>query len=262
MTDLYYLPLFLVLNGFLIFTRIGAILFFGPVFNSNIIPSFVKVGLALLITFAIYPFITKISFDINKFSIISYFFLVFLEMGIGVIIGFLSNFIFAAIQTAGQLIGFSMGLAIANVFDPLTNEQVSEVSHLQNIFALWIFLLLNGHHIFIKACVKSFQYIPLAGFALNANFFHLLINSGAAIFVIAVKIGIPMIFALFLVDVAFAIIARLAPQINILIVGIPIKIFVGFLFMMISLPLFVFMFKKLFGEFMIKVFLLIKSFGM
>ncbi len=262
MTDLYNLPLFLVLNGFLIFSRIGAILFFGPVFNSRMIPTFVKIGLALLMTYAIYPFIPKISFQISKLGIVSYFMLIFLEIGIGAIIGFLSSFIFAAIQTAGQLIGFSMGLAIANVYDPITNEQVSEISHLQNIFALWIFLLLNGHHIYIKACVESFKFIPLAGFSLKANFFHLLINSGAEIFIIAVKIGIPMLLALFLVDVAFAIIARLAPQINILIVGMPIKIFVGFLFMMLSLPLFVFMFQKLFGKFMIQVFMLIKSYGM
>ncbi len=261
MTNLYNLPLFLVLNGFLIFTRIGAILFFGPVFNSRIIPTYVKIGLALLITYAVYPFVTKIDFEISKLNVVSYFLLLFLEIAVGIIIGFLSTFIFAAIQTAGQLIGFSMGLAIANVYDPITNEQVSEVSHLQNIFALWIFLLLNGHHIFLKACIKSFQFIPLAGLSVNAHFFKLLINSGAAIFIIAVKIGIPMLIALFLVDVAFAIIARLAPQINILIVGIPIKIFVGFIFMMISLPLFVLMFKKLFGSFMIKVFLLIKSLG-
>jgi flagellar biosynthetic protein FliR len=261
MIDIFNLPIFLVLNFFLVFTRISSILFFGPVFNSRIIPNLVKIGLGVLITIIIYPFVKKINFDINKLNILTYLTLIILEVTVGIIIGLMATFIFSAIQTAGQLIGFSMGLAIANVFDPITNEQVSEISHLQNIFALWIFLLLNGHHIFIKACVHSFEFIPLAGFYLKTNFISMLIKAGGEIFVIAVKIGAPMIFALFVVDLAFAIISRLAPQVNIMIVGIPVKIFVGFLFMMISMPLFVYMFKTLFSSFMKDVFLLIKSFG-
>ncbi len=262
MIDILHLPSFLVLNFFLIFTRIGAILFFGPVFNSRVIPNLVKIGLGILITIIIFPFVQKIDFVKQNFNIINYIILLGLELSIGIVIGFLSTFIFAAIQTAGQLIGFSMGLAIANVFDPITNEQVSEISHLQNIFALWIFLLLNGHHIFLKACIHSFEFIPLAGFYLKTSFFKLLIKSGGEIFIIAVKIGAPMLLALFTVDLSFAIISRLAPQINIMIVGLPIKIFVGFFFMMVSLPLFVYMFKKLFGVYMNEIFLLIKSFGM
>ena len=261
MIDIFNLPLFLVLNFFLVFTRISSILFFGPVFNSKVIPARVKIGLGFLIAIIVFPFVKKINFDIEKLNIISYFSLILLEVTVGIIIGLMSTFIFAAIQTAGQLIGFSMGLAIANVFDPITNEQVSEISHLQNIFALWIFLLLNGHHIFIKACVHSFEFIPLAGFYLKNSFFSMLVKSGGEIFLIAVKIGAPMLFALFVVDLSFGIIARLAPQVNIMIVGMPVKIFVGFLFMMMSMPLFVYMFKTLFASFMKEVFLLIKSFG-
>ncbi len=261
MIDIFNLPLIWVLNFFLILARVGSILFFGPVFNSSLIPSQLKVGLALTLAVLIYPFVSKITFPIDKLDIINYTLLLALELGIGITIGFLSTFIFAAIQTAGQLIGFSMGLAIANVLDPITNEQVSEISHLQNIFALMIFLLLNGHHIFIESCMHSFTFIPLGGFFIKMSFLKLLLKFGSEIFIIALQISAPMVVSLYIVDLSFGIISRIAPQANIMIVGLPIKLFVGFFFLMMSMPLFVFMFSKLFKVNMEQIFMLIKSFG-
>ena len=261
MTDFLNIPTFFLLNFLLIFTRVSTILLFAPFFNSRVIPSLLKIGLALLISTIIYPFINKIDFKIYELNGTYYFLLILFEMGIGMIIGFLSTFIFVAVQTAGHMVGFSVGLAMANVFDPITNQQVSELSIIQNLFALLIFLAINGHYIFLKAIIYSFNHIPLLGFYFKKNVLKFIFKSGADIFYIAFKIAAPMLIGLLIVDIMFAIMARLAPQINIIIVGLPVKIFVGLFIFMVSMPLFAYIFTNTFNDFMKKVFLLIKSFG-
>ncbi len=255
------IPLFFLLNFLLIFTRISSILLFAPFFNSKVIPSLLKVGLSLLISIIIYPFVPKINFKTYEINGLLYFLLILMEMGIGMTIGFLATFIFVAIQTAGHVVGFSVGLAMANVFDPITNEQVSELAIIQNLIALLIFLAIDGHHIFIKAIVYSFNHIPLLGFYFKKNLLKFVFNAGKDLFYIALKISSPMIIGLLIVDIMFAIMARLAPQINIMIVGLPVKIFVGLFILMMSMPLFAYIFTNSFDNFMKKVFLLIKSFS-
>ena len=260
MNDLLNIPSFFLLNFLLIFARVSTILIFAPFFNSRVIPSLLKVGLALLISAIIYPFINKIDFKIYELNGFYYFLLILMEMAIGMVIGFLATFIFVAVQTAGQVVGFSIGLAMANVFDPITNEQVSELAIIQNLFALLIFLAIDGHHIFLKAIIYSFNHIPLLGFYLKKNILKFIFQSGGELFYIALKVASPMIIGLLIVDIMFAIMARLAPQINIIIVGLPVKIFVGLFILMVSMPLFVYIFTNTFDDFMKKVFLLIKSF--
>ncbi len=261
MIDFTNIPLFFLLNFLLIFTRISSVLLFAPFFNSKVIPSLLKVALSLLISVIIYPFVPKINFKTYEINGLLYFLLILMEMGIGMTIGFLATFVFVAIQTAGHVVGFSVGLAMANVFDPITNEQVSELAIIQNLIALLIFLAIDGHHIFIKAIVYSFNHIPLLGFYFKKSLLKFIFNAGKDLFYIALKIASPMIIGLLIVDIMFAIMARLAPQINIMIVGLPVKIFVGLFILMMSMPLFAYIFTNSFDNFMKKVFLVIKSFS-
>ncbi len=259
MTDVN-LPAVFVLNFLLIFTRISSIIILAPIFNSRVIPPLLKIGLSFLISLIVYPFVPKINFNLAKLNPFFYFLMILFEMGIGMIIGFLATFVFIAVQVGGQLIGFSIGLAVANIFDPITNQQVSELSIIQNLFALLIFLAINGHHIFLKAIIYSFHHIPLMGFYFKKSILKFIVQSGGDIFYIAFKIASPMIIGLLIVDIVFSIMARLAPQINIIIVGLPVKIFVGFFIFMMSFPLFAYIFTDTFDEFMKKVFLILKNF--
>ncbi len=253
-------PTYFLLNFLLIFTRVSGIIFVVPIFNSRVIPILVKTGLSLLIAALIYPFVPKINFKIYELNGLLYFLLILSELGIGIIIGFLATFVFVAVQTGGQIIGFSIGLAMANIFDPLTNEQVSEIASIQNLFAILIFLSINGHHIFLKALIYSFNKIPLIGFYFKKPILKFIFESGGYIFYVAFKIAAPMIIGLLVVDIMFAIMARLAPQINIMIVGLPVKIFVGLFIFMISMPLFAYIFTTSFDDFFQKVLLLLKGF--
>jgi flagellar biosynthetic protein FliR len=177
-------------------------------------------------------------------SLIQIFFLVFKEVSFGALLGFVSLLLFLGIQLAGQIIGFQMGFAIVNVIDPSTQTQVSIVSEFKYIIAILIYLTINGHHYLISAVVQSFQLIPPG----TINFSHatsdLISRACSDIFVIAVKVAAPAMITLFLTSLALGIIARTVPQMNVFIVGFPLKIGVGLMILAAGLSYFGNLFSK------------------
>ncbi len=232
---------------FLIFLRVGAIIMFIPIFDSRNIPVLFKAGLAFSVSILLFPilkldnipFITSaIPFGIGVIG----------EIMLGVIIGFSVKLIFAGIQLAGQLSGFQMGLAIANVMDPVTSAQVSVIAQLNNLTAMLIFLTINAHHLFLRAVAESFRLVPPFDFQFSNSLVEQLISLSGNIFIIAIKVGAPVIVALLLTSVALGLIARTVPQMNIFIVAMPLQIVVGLLFMVFSLPYLVSFFRQIFNE--------------
>jgi len=153
--------------------------------------------------------------------------------------------IFNGIQFAGDLVGFQMGLRIGNVIDPMSEQQISIIGTVQNLLAVLIYLSLFWDHFLFKAMAASFRVIPIAGVVLEAPLATELIRMTGQVFVIALKMGAPLLAALFLADVALGFIARTAPQINIFIIGFPVKVGMGILLLGISLPFFSYVFTKL-----------------
>jgi flagellar biosynthetic protein FliR len=158
------------------------------------------------------------------------------EVFIGITIGLMTRLLFAAVQVAGQLVGFQMGFGIVNVIDPQTSAQVSIIAQFKNLIALLVFLSTNVHHWFLMAIAKSFEVIPPLGVSLSEPLFRVVLQSGGEMFVIAAKLGAPVIAVLFLTSVALGLVARTVPQINVFIVGFPLKIAVGLLAIGASLP--------------------------
>ena len=160
----------------------------------------------------------------------------FREIILGAAVGLAVKLTFAGVQLAGQMAGYQMGMAIANVMDPSTSAQVPILAQFNNLFAVLIFLLINAHHWFIRALAESFTRLPLAGFGFGPGFFENLIRLSAEMFVVAVKIGAPVMVALLLTSVALGLVARTVPQMNIFIVAMPLKIVIGLVFLGICLP--------------------------
>jgi len=219
----------------LIFLRVSAIIMTVPLFDSRNIPVLFKAGLSLstsIILFSVVrpdniPFITKlIPFGIGMLG----------EIILGVIIGLSVRLIFAGIQLAGQLVGYQMGFGIVNVMDPQTSAQVSVIAQLKYLIAMLIFLAVNAHHWFLRALVESFRLVPPLDFQFNNSLLEQLMGFANNMFVIAIKIGAPMVVSLLLTSVSLGLVARTVPQINIFIVAFPLKIAVGLLFLGLSLP--------------------------
>lgn len=228
-------PLEQVYRFFFILVRVGSLLFVVPFFESHNVPVLVKAALAMSVAWLLLPQVHGTIPDLNT-SPLAFALGVASEIAVGLIIGLMIQLVFVGIQLAGQTAGFQMGFAIANVVDPASSMQIPVLSQFLNLFTLMIFLSLDIHYYFIKALVDGFQLIPFWGAQFDGDVFRLLSQMVANSFVIAVKIGAPVMVALLLTSVALGIIARTVPQMQIFIVAMPVKILLGLLFLGFSLP--------------------------
>ncbi|MGD8715476.1 MAG: flagellar biosynthetic protein FliR [Desulfobacterales bacterium] len=243
---------------FLIFLRIGAILMTMPVFESRSIPLFLKLALAFATSIILFHLLElqPVPMSANLFSFSMD---VVGEILIGVVIGFSVKLIFAGIQLAGQLAGYQMGLAIANVMDPQDNQQIPLLAQFNNLVALLIFITINAHHWFIRALTESYRMIPPMNMHLGNSVMEQIVQLAGNMFMIAIQVGAPVIAALLLTSVAFGLVARTVPQMNVFIVAMPLKIGVGFLFLGFSLPYFSVYLKKIFNGMGQTIFSLLKA---
>ena len=219
---------------FLILIRVSVILTMLPFFSARIIPILTKVGLALIISIVLFPVIDNgmVEFPDNLWGMIQ---LVITEFIIGMILGLLVQLFFEGVRMMGQLVGFQTGFAITNILDPQTGTQVSILANMAYLAAMTMFLILNGHHILLSSMRESFEIINAGSLRLNNEIVQEMIRLSGDMFVIAVKIGSPAIAALLLTSAAFGLITKLIPQMNIMIVGFPVKIIIGLIFFGVSL---------------------------
>jgi flagellar biosynthetic protein FliR len=244
------------LQAFLIvFVRVAAIVASMPVFSSRNIPVMLKAGLVLSVSVLVFP---RLSIGENPYQMDTVLFGVGLagEVMLGVAIGLVGQMIFAGVQLAGELAGYQMGLAIANVIDPDSSDQIPMISQLYQIFAVLIFVTVNAHYWCLGALMDSFQLVPPFSFHLHNSVVEQLVKIGGNVFTIGVKVGAPVIAVLMLTSVSFGLIARTVPQMNIFIVTIPLQIVVGLLFVLFSLPYFSAYLQQLFtgmGESILRI---------
>jgi len=220
----------------LVFIRISMIMMFIPLFGSPTVPWIVKMGfcilLSIIITNSINIELYNAENSILILSIVSNF---IIAMAIGLII----RFIFDGIQMAGQYISYEMGFTVMNVVDPMSSAQIPIISQLKQLMALLMFFAINGHHYLIKAVVTSFEYAPIGKPIFNQYLFDDVIRLSGKIFLIAIKLSAPILVAMFITNLAMAIIARAMPQINIFIISFPLYIGLGLIIMGIFIPFFI-----------------------
>jgi flagellar biosynthesis protein FliR len=237
----YYILQFILF--LLIFARISAVLVSAPVFSYSVIPVQVKISIAVFFALALFPLLKdqlpKMNLDFLSFTIA-----VLIEVSVGLLIGFATSLIFYGMQLAGELIGFDIGLNVASAFDPEIGSS-AVTGQMMYYLAMLIFLVLNGHHFIIDSIKISYESIPISGLVMNENFYKKLIEISASMFVVAVKIAAPVIVAMFLTNVALGILSRIVPQMNIFMVGFPLKIGLGLFVFMSIVPFIVYVFKKL-----------------
>lgn len=159
------------------------------------------------------------------------------EMIFGIVLSFALLLILGAFELAGEIISFQMGFGFAQVADPLTGVQLTLISRFLQFFATLIFFAIDGHHFIITAVYKSFESFPVGNFAnfpsesLGAQ----IITLSSTCLTLAIKIAAPIIVVLFLTELGMGLIAKFAPQINILVVGFAVTILVGIIFAALSI---------------------------
>ena len=219
-----------VFAGFLLtLIRVSFVVFMMPFYSGEYIPVQVKVAFCLVLTMAIWP---HLSFPgellpRHPFGIMT---LLLGEAVLGLMLGLCVFFIFTAIQTGGEIMGFQMGFTMVTLADPMSGSQVSITSHLMYMVTFLIFLALDGHLHLLRALADSFTLIPPGGLRISGPLTGNILELSAGMFSLAVKIAAPVIAALFMVELTLALMGRAAPQMNLLTMGFPIKIAVGFFF--------------------------------
>ncbi len=220
----------------LVFTRTIGIVAVAPVFGHRIVLSQAKAGLALALAIVLYPAI-PITLSLTV-ELIPYAIAVVKELIMGTMIGFVARLIFFAVQFAGEVIGIDVGFGVVNIIDPLSSEQISIIGTFKNLIAVVVFLLVNGHHVVLQTLAVSFEMVPLGGMQFTDLLAQGLIQMTSRVFVMAAKLAAPVIAALFLTSLALGITARTVPQMNVFVVGFPLKIGIGMGVIMLSLPFF------------------------
>jgi flagellar biosynthetic protein FliR len=158
------------------------------------------------------------------------------EIVIGVTIGLSVKLLFTGIQLAGQIAGYQMGFAVANVMDPSTMAQIPILAQIYNLTAMLIFLAVNAHHMFFAALVESYTILPPMSIVLSARMVEMMMGLAGNMFVVAIKVGAPLIAVLLVTTIALGLVARTVPQMHIFVVAMPLKIVLGLVFMMIVAP--------------------------
>jgi len=243
----------------LIFVRISGIFMMMPIFSSRNIPGRVKAGFALIVTYILFPIVFNNTVVIPE-HFLPFLFLVVGELIVGLILGFVSSLIFSAIQMAGQLLDMQIGFGIINMIDPLSGQQAPLIGNFKYILALLVFLATNGHHVLLAALFASFKIIPVTGIVVNVAITKFIVDLVGGLFILALKISLPVIVALLLTDVALGILARTMPQMNIFVVGVPGKIIIGIFVLSIALPFYIFFLEMAFDGMYKNIFSLLSFF--
>jgi flagellar biosynthesis protein FliR len=253
LTQILNLPVFSVQTLMLVIARVSGLFLEAPVISNQNIPVLVKIGLVICMAFCLVPFVmlpVAAGGDATQLyaTPIQFFLAMAQELFIGIVLGFCARLLFIGVQIAGQFIDYQMGFGFVNVIDPESRVQIPIMGQFLYIMALFVFLLINGHHWVLQSLVKSFQVIPLGGMAFQPVIIERIGTFFANIFVVAFKVAAPVMVTLFIIDLACGVIARAVPQANILVVGFPLKIGVGFIVSIISLPMFFLVMKKFFVQ--------------
>jgi len=219
----------MVLSFYLTLFRISVVLFVMPFFGDTL-PNVIKATLMIVLTLAVWP---KLSFAASYYPANAMNIAVMFagEVVLGLTLGCIVRMIIAAVQIGGAIINFQMGFSMVNSIDPLTGQEEPMTTHFIYMCTMLTFLSLNGHLHLIRALGASFDLVPPGGLFLSPELMTEVMVFSKQMFLLGVRIAAPVIMALFLVDLALALISRTAPQMNILVMGFPLKIAVGFLFL-------------------------------
>lgn len=219
------------------FLRISAMMVVAPIFSAPGFNLRARVLLSVLIAALVAP---SISLPAN-FELISLMGLVVAiqEIGVGLMIGFILQLAFGAIVFGAQAMSMTMGLGFAMAVDPQNGVQVPVVAQLYVILGTLLFLAVDGHLALINAVARSYDFVPAGSVSISPASFSALISLGSIVFAGGILLALPVMTALLLINLAFGIITRTAPQLNIFAVGFPVTILAGLFIMFLVMPGFI-----------------------
>ena len=226
--------------------RVTSVIASAPFFGSFVFPIRVKAFFAIAVTILLYPTIplqgAVIATDATAIEVTI---AIFREMTVGVAMGLVGQIIFGGIQFGGQFISIQVGLGFANIVDPQNQIQNPIFSQVFTFLAIIVFMGIDGEAMYLAAMAKSFEIVPL-GTADATTLAPGFVELASELFLIGVQLAAPFIVVIFLLDLSFAIFARIMPQANIFFVALPLKIMGGLIMLVLVVPKLGVAFKQFF----------------
>lgn len=222
----------------LIFVRTFSFLAAAPFFSLPNIPVLAKLGFGFCLSIIVYLAFPNMRQEVSG-GLPGFVLALTREAGLGILLGILVNMIFSGIRNAGQYMDFQMGFSMANTVDPLTGAQVTIVGQFMNYLGLFFFLSIDGHHRLINALVQSYRLFPImtGSFSFSDRVGIVAAKAAGVMCLLAVQISAPLLAVLIIIDLSLGLVAKAAPQVNVFLLGFPIKILAGLFVLVILIPL-------------------------
>jgi flagellar biosynthesis protein FliR/FlhB len=219
-----------------VFLRMLTFIIIVPVFFPKGTPNIMKVLFAGLIAFILLPGIDGVSAVTinNNYTLIIY---CANEILSGLVLGYVTNVCFLTVRMAGQLMDMQMGFAMLSMFDPNSNSNVTLIERLLYWISLIAFFIIDGHHMLLKALIESFNTVSIGRSILTQETIMTAVNVIIQYFTIGLKIAIPIVLIMIVTDLTLGLVARTVPQLNVMILGLPVKILVGLTCFSFALPI-------------------------
>ena len=214
-----------LLSVLLVFVRISGLMLAAPFFNQQAFPLRVRVLFAFVLAYSLTGLVAE-PLPAHVFHAFGFMAAVGVEAMTGLVMGFAVQFVFFAVQFAGEIIGFQMALGIAQVFDPVNGQSANPMGRLLSRFFMLMFVPVDGHHAVLRALGQSFAVVPLGGASIQASG-PLLLDWTGDFFTLALRLSAPFMIVIFLIDVTLGVFARIVPQADLFSLSLPLKLGLG-----------------------------------
>lgn len=222
----------LLVGYVLAMTRAAAWIAIAPPFGTRLVPARIKAGFAAALALALGPRLADQQVPLEIGPMVG---AVVLQVAAGAALGFIAYLLFASFQAAGQLIDMFGAFSIAQSFDPVSGVQTSIFGRFYALFASTLLFVTGGHLLLVRGFLTSFEALPVDGFA-SDRLAAIVTDGLGTFFLAAIEIAAPLVAALFLTDVALGLLSRAAPEMNVFLLGLPLKIFVTISLVSVALP--------------------------
>ena len=241
--DIHQIEFFL-----LVFIRVASALAVLPLFSHSATPTMVKAGLAGGIALLLTPTLSS-ALPPPSGTLVDFFLLAMRETVCGLLLGFAGQFLFWGVDIAGQLIGFQAGFSVISSIDPNTESQSTVLTQVYNLVAMLLFLAMDGHQAMIKAVADSLHAIPVGTLTVDGRLSEWTVAAVKSVMVNGIRLAAPLMVTLLMTDVGLGILTRVAPSLNVFIVGFPMKVAITLMMISATLTILASVFTAQLGEY-------------
>jgi flagellar biosynthetic protein FliR len=210
----------------LILVRITAFVYVAPFFSLRNVPQKVKVGFSLFFSLILFQIVPG---QIQYSGVIGFATLIISELMVGLIVGFFTNVSYYILSFAGSMMDMEIGFSMVNELDPVSNIQTTITSNYYSYIVMLMMLVTNLHHYLIQAVADTFKVIPIGAAKFRPDLYLLMLQFIKDYFIIGFRIVLPVFAGMLIVNSILAILAKIAPQLNMFVIGLQLKVFVGLL---------------------------------